>query len=410
MLRRVAVGLTFAAVCSACSTIGGQTETIRILTHETFNLPVESLEAYTERTGVRVAVIREPDPQAVVELLSRTAENPIADVVVGIDSLSIARVVRERLVLPHRAIEADRLDPTFVIDDDQLTPISHLDVCLNVDLTAYRPPPPTPEELAEQQAIRAADVAEAEANGEEPPEIPIDPALSLPNPPTSLLALTEPIYFGDLVVPDPETDRLGQYFAVALQHRFGDGSITADGAVNEAWTTVLDRLVRNGMAIVPTWRDAYFGSFSQGNAAGEHSVVLASAQMPAVTARLRFEPPEILETAVIDDGCLRVVSYAGVVAGTREQRSAGRFIDQMITPEFQFNLGDDLGSRPARTDLVIPELIEQYGTDVEALLIDPVGDSADLAEWVGIFGLVVEDARQPIVVEDDPGTEPTADG
>ena len=114
---------------AACTTISSQTETVRLLTHDGFFIPQESIDAYTERTGVRVAVIREPDAAAVVELLSRTAQNPIADVVVGVDSLSVSRVLRERLVLSHRAIEADRLDPTLVIDDDQLTPISYLDVC-----------------------------------------------------------------------------------------------------------------------------------------------------------------------------------------------------------------------------------------------------------------------------------------
>jgi len=408
---RIAIGLAALAVLSSCSSISGETQTITVLTHDSFHVSQESLDAYTERTGVRVAVIREPDAEAVVDLLARTAANPIADVVVGIDSLSVAKVIRQRLVLSHRAIEADRLDPKLLVDDDELTPISYNDICLNVDLTAYEPPPPTPEELAAAAAFAAAEAEAAAAAGEEPVvEEEVEPPPPLPDPPATILTLTEAIYFGEVVIPDPATDRIGQYFVVALQHRFGEGSIDEDGVVSDAWTTVLDRLVRNGMSIVPSWREAYFGNFTQGNFEGQQTVVLASAQMPAVTASLRLDPPDKLETAVINDACIRVVNYAGIVAGTRERRSAGRFIDQMITPEFQFNLIDGIGSRPARADLIINELFDQYAPEVEYLEIDPIADSARLAEWVFIFGAVVEDARAPVVVEDDSSDTTAASG
>jgi len=395
-------------ITSACSTITGNIETITLLTHEGFNIPQQSLDAYTERTGVRVAVIREPDAAAVVELLSRTSENPIADAVVGIDSLSVARVLRERLVSPHRAIESDRLDPSLLIDDDQLTPISYLDVCLNVDLTAYAPPPPTEDELAEieAEAVRAA--AEA-AEGNEPGEQNDDaePEPTLPDVPGTLLALANPQYAGNLVIPDPATDRMGQYFLVALHHRFGDGSIDEDGVVDDGWVTVAERLVANGLTVEPTWRDAYFGSFTQGSATGTSTVVVASAQMPAITASLRFDPPERLETTAINDACLRVVSYAGVVTGADDQRAAGRLIDQMVSPEFQFEVGDAMGSRPARADLIIPELIELYGLEVDVATIDPQTDGDDLARWIGIWGLIIDDAAALTDTEDDPEGDET---
>jgi len=393
--RRIASVLALLLVVSACSTITRNIETITLLTYEGFTIPQESLDAYTERTGIRVAVIREPDAAAVVELLSRTSENPIADVVVGIDSLSVARVLRERLVSPHGAIEADRLDPSLLVENDQLTPISYLDVCLNVDLTAYAPPPPTEDELAEiaAEATRAAaEAAEGNETGGQTADADLAPVL--PDAPGTLLALADPVYANSLVIPDPATDRMGQYFIVALHHRFGDGSIDEDGVADEGWVTVARRLVANGLTVEPTWRDAYFGAFTQGSATGTNTVVVASAQMPAVTARLRFDPPERLETTAINDACVRVVSYAGVVTGADDQRAAGRLIDQMISPEFQFGVGDTMGSRPARADLIIPDLIEQYGLDVDVATIDPQTDGDELAKWIGIWGLIMDDAAE----------------
>jgi len=392
---------TFAlpVLLSACTNISGNVDTITVLTHEGFNLPQESLDAYTERTGIRVAVIREPDPAAVVELLSRTSENPIADVVVGVDSLSVTRVIRERLVSPHRAIESDRLDTTLTLENDQMTPISYLDVCLNVDLTAYAPPPPTEDELVEiaEEAVRAA--AEAAEGGQSPGVNDTEPEPELLDAPDTLLALADPQYSGQLVIPDPTTDRMGQYFLVALQHKFGNGSIDEDGVVDEGWVTVAKRLIANGLAVEPSWSDAYFGAFTQGSATGTSTVVVASAQMPAVTASLRYEPPERLETTAIDDGCLRVVSYAGVVTGADDERAAGRLIDQMISPEFQFQVGDNMGSRPARADLIIPGLIERYGLDVEVSMVDIERDGDDLAEWIGVWALIVADASEAVLTE-----------
>jgi len=173
-------------------------------------------------------------------------------------------------------------------------------------------------------------------------------------------------------------------------------------------------LLRNGALITDTWADAYFGEFTQGSATGERRAVLASAGMPAVTARLRFEPPELLETEVIDDACLRVVNYAGIIGGTLQRRDAGRLIDAIVTPEFQFFLGDDRfflgddrGSRPARIDLVIPELVATYGADVDVAVIDPMVDDMFVQDLLLVWDqAVIEAATEPEPEVVDPDAAP----
>ena len=370
--------MAMATIAAGCGSTRPEVETVRLLTHEDFVIPSETLDNFTERTGVRVAVLREPDPAAVVELLSRTRDTPVADVVLGIDSLSVDRVISEGLVTPYRAIEVDKLDPTLLVDDDRLTPVSTLDVCLNLDAQHYRPEPLDPEEQERLAQIEAAlpDGAELAI-----PEGEQAQALSAPG---SILDLTRPEFADQLVVPDPHDDRLGQYFMLALWQRFGDDPNSAS-----SWTAVLRDLYLNGMSIAPTWRDAYFGDFTQGNLEGTKTAVVAAAGMPVVTARLRHNTPELLETEAIDDGCLRVVSYAAIVQGASDRRTAGRLIDTIISPEFQFYLGDALGSRPARADLIVSELDELYPSTVEAT---PVPGTADeelvaylLAQWDAVL-------------------------
>lgn len=71
-----------------------------------------------------------------------------------------------------------------------------------------------------------------------------------------------------------------------------------------------------------------------------------------------------------------------------------------------------MGSRPARADLIIPELIEQYGQDVDVATIDPEVDGDALTEWVGIWGLIIADAAEAALTDtdnQDGGTAPSQD-
>ena len=198
------------------------------------------------------------------------------------------------------------------------------------------------------------------------------------------------------------SDRIGQYFVVALHHHFGEGAIDSEGVVNPSWIDIAKALVANGASIEPSWHDAYFGAFTQGNAAGDRTVVVASAQMPALTASLRFDPPDRLETTAINDACLRVVSYAGIVTGTGDRRAAGRLIDQMISPEFQFKLGDTMGhdrrepisSSPISSPATASKSMSRRSTRCPTVTIWP--------EWVGVWGLIVADAREAAAVTEEP--------
>ncbi|NOX31171.1 MAG: hypothetical protein GXP35_14155, partial [Actinobacteria bacterium] len=191
--------LAVALVAGACATTTPDARTIRLLTHDGFVVPQESIDVYTDQTGIRVAILREPSPEAVVELLSRTRDRPIADVVLGVDSLSLTRLVDEGLVTPYRSIAADRLDPVLMVDDDRMTPVSTLDVCLNVDAEFYRPEPPTQAEL-DDLAVREAALPEGAelAVPEEEEEVDAGPVQ-----PRSILDLTTADHADQLVIPDP---------------------------------------------------------------------------------------------------------------------------------------------------------------------------------------------------------------
>ncbi|GEM_PF-323316 len=371
-LPLVAIMVSLAIVASACGTArGGEARTIRLVTYEGFRLPQDQLDAFTERTGFRVSVTREASASDLADLLLRTRQDPVADVVVGLGPLEVRDIVEQAITERYVPIGADRLDPRLTLPGEVLTPVSVLDVCLNIDIDYYQPPEvieefeddftPPPEDLPEGAVIVNA-----------PPS----------DTPTGIGDFTDPRFADQLVVPDPGTDPMGVYFLAMLEDRF-----PLDGP--EPWSDVLAGLVANGMLVTTTWREAYFGQFTEGSVDGTRTAVVASDRMPVVTARLRFRPPERLETQVVDDGCVAVPFYGGVITGTHDRRAAGRLMDQIVTPEFQFDIGDDMGSWPARFDLIDTDLDARYQTRVEADPLDPMTLPDQVEEWQRVWAGVL---------------------
>ena len=333
---RFAVAAVVALLGASCATPTPEPgrRQLRILTHAEFAFPFHLIDEMEERVGTEVVVVTETDADALVATLVATSENPIADVVVGIDSLSAQRALDSALLAMYEPVGIERVDAELR-PDGRLTPITYRDVCLNYDISFFEPVEPVE---------------------------PADEGVTVPRAPRSVRDLASEEYADLLVVPDPATSREGRWFALSLWSQFGE----------QRWLGVLADLRTNGMAEVETWRDAYFGRFTKGNADGDRPVVLATAAMPGTALSLAGTPPEVATTAAIDDGCLRVVDYAGVVASSQDRRNAGRLVDFMLTAEFQFDVTDDRGSRPARTDVITPEPIDQYGLEPTAPLIPDI--------------------------------------
>ncbi|HEC09574.1 MAG TPA: hypothetical protein ENI86_08405 [Acidimicrobiales bacterium] len=390
----VAIMVSLAVLASACGTArGSEADTIRLVTYEGFRLPQDQLDAFTSRTGFRVSVTREASASDLAQLLLRTRQDPVADVVVGLGPLEVRQIVEQAATENYTPIGADRLDPRLMLTEDVLTPVSVLDVCLNIDIDYYQPPEVV-EEFEDDFNPPAEELPEGAVIVNAPPS----------DTPTGIGDFTDPRFIDQLVVPDPNTDPMGVYFLAMLENRY-----PLDGP--EPWTDVLAGLVANGMLVTPTWREAYFEQFTEGSVEGTRTAVVASDRMPVVTARLRFRPPDRLETQVIDDGCVAVPFYAGVITGTHNRRAAGRLVDQIVTPEFQFDIGDDMGSWPARFDLIDTELDARYQTRVEADPLDPMTLPDRVDDWLEIWAGVLSGAigtapTQPPTTDQHTDTSP----
>ena len=351
IVRITAIAMSCLVLAAACGSADDTPPTVRVLTHEDFTIPEDAIADFTARTGIEVVVFRESDPTAIAELLERSRSTPVADVVIGIDTLELSRVIDGRLVEPYRPIGREKLDENFLIEDDWMIPVSVLDACVNRSISFYEPP--------ERQVDQLPDLDEV------PPPIP-----------ASIESFIDPVHSAHVVIPDARTSRMGLYLLVALARLHPEGSGDPEAM---AWPQFLDLMLRQGALVTPSWEESYFTHFLPGPSTDtgadsdptERPLTWGSAGMPAVSVRFQPELPETVDIEVLRSGCVRIVNYAGLVAGTPNRQDAARFMDTLVEPLFQFGVPDRFGSRPVRPDIVRTDAWREFGIEVDAATLDP---------------------------------------
>ena len=342
-------------LAAGCASPDSAQQSIRLLTHQDFHVPSEAIADFEQKTGIQVLVFVEENANSMVNLLERSSHDPVADVVLGVDSLERRRVTEKRLVEAYRPIDIDHLDPSLVLQDAMLTPVSQLAACLNHSKSRYEPPQRRLNQLPD------------------PKKIPIQA-------PTSFDDLFDPRYAQTTVIPDPLSSRLGVYLLVALERLYPED---VDGVT--PWPKLVDEMLRSGVEVAPSWEEAWFSRFqpSAGTANDDsRSLTWGSSGMPAVSVRFIPELPTETDIAVLDSGCVKVVNYAGVVADTPNRRDAGRLVDSFVEPLFQYGVPDRYGSRPARSDIVRTEAWRRFGVEVTAIPIDEWRIGPLWEEWL----------------------------
>lgn len=386
-LRRVlallAVACAVALAAVGCGEAEGGSAAVRVLTYRDFYLPTEALEAFTADTGIEVVVFREDSPDDVIELLERSRAHPVADVVIGVDTLDLNHVVSSGLTQPYAPLAPGPLVEGLAVADHAMTPVSYIDACLNYMPSFYVRPERRIDELP-------------------------DPELLPPPVPGGLDALHDPAHGGTAVVPDAGTSRMGMYLLVALERLYPE----RDDDELTPWPQVLDQMLRWGVELAPSWEVATFERFAGGepppqgpisqdspepvtlsSLGGRLPMTWGTSGLPSVYARYQPGLPEALDIAVVADDCVRVGFYAGVVAGAQNESLGGRLIDAMGEPLFQFGVSDRFGSRPARSDIVATPEWQDFGVAVVPYRPDAAYVGVNWKEWRLTWNQVVRNFR-----------------
>ena len=328
--------VALAVVAAACTGTAERPDEIRLMTHDSFFVSEGVLEAFTAESGLEVTVLRAGDAGEALSRAIITKDNPIADVLFGVDNTFLSRALAEGLFLPYESPQAGSV-PDALRLDPAVTPIDFGDVCLNYDKAAF-----TDLEV-----------------------------------PATLADLTRPEYRGMTVVEDPSTSSPGLAFLLATIASFGD----------PGWQDYWRNLRANDVLVTSGWEEAYFSYFS-GASDGDRPLVVSYASSPPAAILADPTLPEA-PTAVITDGCFRQIEFAGILAGSEGEEVAGELIDFMLSPRFQEDIPLNMFVFPAIAGAALPpEFVEHTVIPETPATLDPqlIEDNRNrwIEEWTEI--------------------------
>ena len=326
-------------VLAGCSTVGTSDavadDTVVLVTHDSFALPEELVADFEEDTGLTLEQRAPGDTGALVNQLVLTKDDPVGDVVFGIDTTFASRAIDEGVLEPYRAQLPEGAQDDLVDDEGYLSPVDVGDVCVNVDRQWF-----------------------AETG--------------LPEP-TTLADLADPAYQDLLVVENPATSSPGLAFLLATIDEFGD----------DGWLDYWSSLTANGVTVAGSWSDAYYVDFSGPSSEGERPLVVSYASSPPYEVPEGTTDPAAAPTAALLDTCVRQVEYAGVLAGAANPEGARLVVDWLLSPEVQAAIPESMYVYPVDTSVELPASWVRFAPQAsDPYLVDPAAVSENRDAWI----------------------------
>lgn len=337
-VRAAVAGVAVAAVLASCSLAGGGDSgggggTVVLLTHDSFALSEEVLAAFTDQTGLVVEVRTSGDAGELSTGLVLAKDDPVADVVYGVDNTFASRAVDAGVFADYTspALTGGARDFAYP-GSAALTPVDFGDVCLNIDTRYF------------------ADRGLAE--------------------PASFSDLVKPQYRGLTVVQNPATSSPGLAFLLGTVAVFGQ----------DGWQAYWQSLRGNDVAVADGWSQAYFVDFSGSSGQGPRPIVVSYASSPSAEVGEDGSPPP---TKAVSATCFRQVEYAGVLAGADNPEGARKLVDFLLSPAVQGDLPSQMYVYPVVDGVALPEDFATYApAPARPLTMDPQTIGLHRDEWI----------------------------
>ena len=339
-----------AAAPTASPTAGPPTELV-LLTHDSFAISPAVLAEFESAHNATVKILRAGDAGAMVNQAILTKDNPLADVLFGVDNTFLSRALDANIFEPYHAAGVDAVPAALRLDArERVTPIDYGDVCINTDLSAYSAANPAPQTMAD---------------------------------------LTKPAYRSQLVVEDPGTSSPGLAFMLATIARFGE---TGDYTWLDYWRD----LRANDVSIVSGWEEAYDSTFSGGSGKGDRPLVVSYATSPVAEVYYASPQPSEAPTGVITDGCFRQIEFAGVLSGAKQPGLAKYFVDFLLSSGVQADIPLQDFVFPAVPTTTLPAVFSQFAAQVpQPLTLPPDTIAAKRDQWLNEWGSTGTASRVP---------------
>ena len=331
------LGLLAAVLLAACGGGAAEGTTVRLMTHDSFDVSAEVLAAFQAQTGVTVEVFKAGDGGEALNKAILSKDAPLADVFYGVDNTFLQRALDNDIFLPYRSPALADVPAALQLDPEaRALPVNYGDVCLNYDVAWF------------------------DERG-------------LP-PPAGLAALADPAYANLTVVENPATSTPGLAFLLTTVAAYGE-----DGYLGY-WRQLVD----NGVLVANGWEEAYYTYFSAASD-GDRPIVVSYASSPVAEVYFAETPPASAPTAAVvaDGACFRQIEFVGILRGTKAEEAARQLVDFMLSKQFQEDLPLKMFVYPANATAALPEVFVQHShTPAAPVQMDAARIAAQREAWI----------------------------
>jgi thiamine transport system substrate-binding protein len=337
MIRRSLVLLALAVLLAAGGGLparAGTRTTVTLVTHDSFNVSRGVLRAFTRSTDIEIEILRAGDAGQALNQVILTKDNPLGDVLYGVDNTFLSRALKEEIFEPYESPDLSTVPSRYVLDGrHRVTPVDRSYVCINYD----------------RQWFDEAGLT----------------------PPDSFEDLTDPMYEGLLVVEHPATSSPGLSFLLATRAAFE----------GDRWASWWQELRENDVAVVEGWEQAWYERFTAASESGDRPLVVSYGSSPPATVPEGGGPAR---AGTVISTCIEQIEFVGVLAGTEHRRAARRVVDFMLSKEFQEDVPEQMYVFPVRDDAELPELFVRYAEVPEdpTLEIPPGKIERNREKWI----------------------------
>ncbi|OKL53556.1 ABC transporter substrate-binding protein [Bowdeniella nasicola] len=305
-------------------------ESLVVLSHDSFDFPDELLSEFKEKTGVEVKIQQVGDGGELANRLVLTKDAPLGDVVYGLDNTVSYRLAGQKII-GETSVASPNKDLDFA-GEPGLIPIDQGDVCINADKKWF---------------------------SENNVEIP-----------KTFEDLLKPEYSDKLVAMNPASSTPGMAFMLATIEHFGE----------DGWVDYWKKLKANGLKVTNGWSDAFSVDYSAGEGKGPFPMMVSYGSSPAYSVN---EEKTESSTVALSETCYRQVEYAGVIAGTKNEKAASSFIEFLLTPKVQEAISKVTYMHPTNPEAKAPEDLTKFGPLADTVTTVPAEKIAQNAEtWL----------------------------
>ncbi len=319
------------------------TESIILITHDSFDISAEVLAQFSQETGVEVQILKAGDAGEMLNTLLLSQENPLGDVVYGIDNAFLSRALEAGLFAQYLSPLLANIPDALELDPDHsLLPVDFGYVTLNYDRAWF-----------DQKGLA---------------------------PPADLEDLTQPAYKSLTIVQNPASSSPGLAFLLTTIARFGE---TGDYTYLDYWRD----LRANDVQIADGWSEAYYGAFTVGSGGeGDRPIVVSYATSPAAEVYFNnlAEPP----TASINTpgNSFEQIEFVGVLANSPRQEAGRKLVDFLLSPAFQEDIPLHMFVYPANSRASAGELFDRWAAiPSEPARLSPDAIAAGREDWIAAW-------------------------